>query len=741
MRITTVAAGACLIALVGMLLTAAVYAQDTSGQRAFGFGEREIYEFKHNTSRLIFHDINRDGRDDIVFLNNRMSRIEVLIRKAIEDAGDFNGLPALEDAFDSAGFLLDQKTSHLEVLDLNGDQRPDILTAGALRGLRIYVQTPDGRFEQATAPAVKRADQIVSVGAADFDNDGGQDILVCRRRNAVLLTNDGRGRFRRRLNLAFTAPECEGMMLGDFNGDGRVDILLRFPEEQLPLRLFLGQPEGGFGWEHPMDTPPLQALKAIALIDQQADQLLAILKNAVNIRHYAVARDTSGDLWEAPALSASRVVARGVDGKLPLSWTMADFNRDGYPDYGVSAPELSRIMLHFGGEQGLNPVPREVSSLRRIETLGVDRRGDLYVFSPAENAVACHPAGAYEAFPTFVDLEGSPLMMDVSPWSDGFFSIVKRRRERLFFTWADRAGEKRAVPLDIPADQPPDTMRVFPVSPKRWGVVLFSPLKKPAMFLWTGRKLEPVTKKQLRALGAGLTTADISMVGTAAAPGIMISEGQAARLYRYDGQAFVIERQFSLPDEKAALKFGVAANGPEGAPGYLFYNKNGNELCWFPREERGEPLAVALADAFPELAGIVPVAAPRSQGLLLPGKSETRWVSADAAAYALKTISGYTSRAEDPKLWNFYPVQLGIPPQPMAAALDAQNAAIELLSAREGQLVEEVSFRVFQGPQFGQDDDRWNYEPREVASGDLNADGMMDLGILVHDKLVIHLGE
>ena len=77
----------------------------------------------------------------------------------------------------------------------------------------------------------------------------------------------------------------------------------------------------------------------------------------------------------------------------------------------------------------------------------------------------------------------------------------------------------------------------------------------------------------------------------------------------------------------------------------------------------------------------------------------------------------------------------------MAAALDAKNASIELLSARGGKLTEEVSFKVFQGPQYNREEKSWYYEPREVASGDLNADGLMDLGILVHDKLVIHLGE
>ena len=715
-------------------------AESTDTSRGFGFGPREIYEFKSGTSGLHLHDINRDGYDDIVFLNNRMSRIEVLLRKPTGARAAFSGLPALEDTFDSVGFLLDQNTSQLEVCDLNGDQRPDILTGGGQRGLRIYFQNPEGRFGNAATPAVKQTDQLVRVRTADFDNDGRPDILVCRRRNAELLYNDGKGRFRRRLTIDFTAPECEGVIVGDFNGDGRQDILLRFPEEQLPLRLFLGRPEGGFGWEHPLDTPPLSALKQISLIDQPADQLLAILKNAVNIHHYELVRETAGALWEAPALSTLRLVAKGTGGKLPLAWDVADIDGDGHQDYIVSAPELSRILVHAGGVQGLNPVGQEISSLRRIKSMGIDRQGDLYVFSPEENAVACHPAGAYTDFPDFVDLEGTPLLMAVSSVNQGFFSIVKRKRDRLYFSWADRKGEKRSVPMDIPADQAPDAMRMFPVSPEQWGVVLFTPLKKPVMQLWSGRKLEPVTEKQLRALGAGLTTEDIGTVGGLENPGVIISEGQAARLYRFTGREFTIERQFSLPDENAILKFGIMAPGPDGAPGYLFFNKHGNELCWFPEDENQTPLSVVLADTFPEMTGIVSLKEEHG-GFLLPGRSETRWVQADVAPYHLKTISGYTSRADDPKLWNLYPLALGNPPRPMAAALDAKNASMELIAFRDGTLTEELSFKVFQGPQFNRDEKGWYYEPREVASGDLNADGRMDLGILVHDKLVIHLGE
>ena len=133
-------------------------------QRRFGFGSREIYEFKHRTAGLVFHDLDRDGRDDIVFINNRRSRLEVLLRNDRGRDASPDGLPALEDHFTSLGFLLEQKTTHLAVQDLNGDQQPDILTAGAQRGLRIYIQNATGRFEPFRSPAVKKMDQLVSMG-------------------------------------------------------------------------------------------------------------------------------------------------------------------------------------------------------------------------------------------------------------------------------------------------------------------------------------------------------------------------------------------------------------------------------------------------------------------------------------------------------------------------------------------------------------------------------------------------
>ena len=56
-----------------------------SGQgRDFGFDEREIYQFKDGLKRLTVRDINDDGRDDLLFVNNAMSRLELLVRRETE---------------------------------------------------------------------------------------------------------------------------------------------------------------------------------------------------------------------------------------------------------------------------------------------------------------------------------------------------------------------------------------------------------------------------------------------------------------------------------------------------------------------------------------------------------------------------------------------------------------------------------------------------------------------------------
>ena len=116
----------------GLLLAGAI-ADEPAEQRSIGFQPLEIYKFKMGSSRLVVTDINSDGCDDILFANNHVSRLEILLRKP--DAENTGDLPELEESFDSRGFIVDQGIKAVRVGDLNSDGLADIVTFGTAIGL------------------------------------------------------------------------------------------------------------------------------------------------------------------------------------------------------------------------------------------------------------------------------------------------------------------------------------------------------------------------------------------------------------------------------------------------------------------------------------------------------------------------------------------------------------------------------------------------------------------------------
>jgi hypothetical protein len=75
------------------------------------------------------------------------------------------------------------------------------------------------------------------------------------------------------------------------------------------------------------------------------------------------------------------------------------------------------------------------------------------------------------------------------------------------------------------------------------------------------------------------------------------------------------------------------------------------------------------------------------------------------------------------------------------AAVDMAKAAIEILtSAPEGGFVRALRFQVFQGKRFAEAPDVFG-EPREVLVADVTGDGIDDVVLLVHDRLIVYPGQ
>ena len=88
------------------------------------------------------------------------------------------------------------------LFDADGDGRLDILLlqgAGPNTGVgnRLYLQTPDGKFRDASAGSGLDFDGYnIGVAVGDVDNDGRPDVLITQFIGARLLRNEGGGKFR-----------------------------------------------------------------------------------------------------------------------------------------------------------------------------------------------------------------------------------------------------------------------------------------------------------------------------------------------------------------------------------------------------------------------------------------------------------------------------------------------------------------------------------------------------------------
>ena len=194
-----------------------------------------------------FADFDHDGRLDIFITNDAVPNF--LLRN--------NGDGTFADAALLAGVSVPdtgRPTSSMGVdaQDYDNDGWEDIhftaLTGETFPLFRNDSARNRGTFVEATQPSGLAALTVKSSGwcsiAADFDNDGWKDLFTANshvndrigdfealefRQPNSLFVNDGRGRFRdatAAAGLATTLAAHRGCGVADFNGDGRLDVVV-----------------------------------------------------------------------------------------------------------------------------------------------------------------------------------------------------------------------------------------------------------------------------------------------------------------------------------------------------------------------------------------------------------------------------------------------------------------------------------------------------------------------------------
>jgi hypothetical protein len=119
----------------------------------------------------------------------------------------------------------------ISVADVNHDRNPDIVITNADGGtISVLLGNGRGQFQAAAGSPFPAGHLPNDVAIADMNGDGNPDLVIANHQSPfiTILLGDGRGEFRPAPGSpvdVHSHPHPHGVVVGDFNGDGRPDVV------------------------------------------------------------------------------------------------------------------------------------------------------------------------------------------------------------------------------------------------------------------------------------------------------------------------------------------------------------------------------------------------------------------------------------------------------------------------------------------------------------------------------------
>jgi hypothetical protein len=359
------------------------------------FAEQQRFSVGENPESLVVGDFNGDGRPDLAVADTGSypifsTQISVLLGRG---DGSFT---------EERRFTVGNGPRFITTGDFNGDSRTDLAVTNQFSGdFSILLSHGDGSFteEQRTPAGVFP----VAAVAGDFNGDGRTDLIVTTAESVLgdqsvqpqdkvsVLLGLGDGSFGPSLRLS---PFLDPVFLnkGDFNGDGRLDLLVVNRSDN-NVAVLLGNGDGSFAEKQraTVAQQPFSVNVADFNGDGQADLIVASSFSKVSL--LLGLGDGSFDTFKEFSV--------GFVGDSVYSVAAADFNGDGRIDVAAALSFGSFVTVLFGDGAG-NLSSNTATSFRNVtsspiafsrlttdtylDTLTLDRSGRLLLRSGTDGA-------------------------------------------------------------------------------------------------------------------------------------------------------------------------------------------------------------------------------------------------------------------------------------------------------------------------------------------------------------------
>jgi hypothetical protein len=745
-------------------LTAAIFglafaACSETATNSFGFSGHETYPIDAGINQLHAADLDGDGLNDLIVVNNLRTKINLLYNQT----GKTNRAAATPARKLEINELAPD--ADLAVADLNGDGQPDLVFYGDAKDLEIiYNQGTNGWSD----PKRWRIEDGHMDGNAlvvgDLNGDGLPDIVLHGDNGTLyFLPQQPDHTFGEPQKIAYSGTP-KSLQIADVDGDGRKDLLLVDWDSQTPFRFRLQNAAGQLGPEIYFKTQPVRSYCADTLEGNSKFYVVTIAQNSD--------RAEVSEFTRKPAEPLSGAFRRGQLQILPLNKTeaaqrgtlWADVNGDGRPDLLVAEPESGQLSVYLQQPDGSLAPPKTFPTLAGVNQLAAaDWNGDghpeIFLLSQKERAVGstAFDQNGRLPFPTLIPLDGKPLVMTVG--------ALKAGAKPALAVIVDKDGQRSLVTRT--ADGKPRTQKLsdsFKSNPAKFAIqdvnqdgladlVVLIPYEK--------------IKVLLQKTAGDFDEVDVDPPGGAIeqpwlAAADVDGDGKTELLLPQNNfvRAVVLEQQTKSQDStnKPAWVFRVkdqingassdsrivgataVASGTNAVPSLFLLDAEHKRLTLCERDTNGVWRVTRNVDLpVPDFSGLQTVAlgGTNVQSIGFLGQNAVAWMPLAGDVWDFTTLDGYDTPIKDGYLNDVIAGDLTGSGRKDLVFLETAKNNLDLVRFDSNhKLVPGERWQVFETHTFR--GVNAVPEPREALVTDVTGDKKNDLIVLVHDRILVY---
>ena len=761
--------------------------EDNGATNRFGFTGPEIFPIDIGTGFLRTADLDGDGRNDLIVVNNSRSKLTLLynqtgltnvpVKKTVAGRRDVNELPS-DARFRVESISSEKRISSLIVEDLNGDKRPDLAYFGEPK--ELVIQFNEGTNTWSAPKRFDLGDGLLDANAltsGDINGDGRPDVLLLAEKHIHVLLQKPDRSLAEPEKLPYTGT-VKAVQVLDVNGDGRNDLLLVNWDHPNPFRFRLQDAAGQLGPEVHLTLAPVRSYWADDLDADRKTEFVTIAAKSgraavSNVRRKA-AESIAGPL--ADGQFSVLPLPRTDKSRRGLAW--ADLNGDRRQDLLVADPEGGQILVYSQQADGALSTPRTFPAFSGVTDIAAidwnkDGAPEVFLLSPDEKQIglAAVEKSGRVAFPKPLQLPGRPLAMAVGEVKAGqpMLAVITEREDKRTKDGKSETVQVRELVLVGPDLKPQvqvlaDSFKGAPTTlafhdadqDGRVDLVVLTPYEKIKILR---RLAEPKDGRSYEEIdvnppgGASdnpwLAMADADADGR---PELLLAQKNFVRAVVLQGTAgdsaswnFTVRDQINGASSSSRIVGAAAVPIPDSkSPALFLFDADRKALTVCTRNasgvwQAGRNLPLPVTD----FATLVPLEIESTNGVAnsvgFLGANGIAWKRLSGEIWEMAELDGYETPIKDGFLHDVISGELNQDGRRDLVFLETSRAYVDLVTFEAPhQLVPANRWQVFEERTFRQRRPVESPEPREALVVDLTGDGKADLALLVHDRILVY---